>query len=73
MSERPPPAAASYTRDEEADAVLAACRVLVAMSAQSIAAVEDVADRDPGARAGGDRQPRVGVAGRTGRARRTFT
>lgn len=31
-------------RDREADAVLAACRVLVAVSAQSIAAVEDVAD-----------------------------
>lgn len=31
-------------RDEEADAVLAACRVLVALSAQSIAAVESVAD-----------------------------
>ena len=31
-------------RDEDADAVLAACRVLVALSAQSIAAVADVAD-----------------------------
>lgn len=31
-------------RDSEADAVLAACRVLVAVSAQSMAAVEDVAD-----------------------------
>jgi DNA-binding MarR family transcriptional regulator len=31
-------------RDEEADAVLAACRMLVALSAQSIAAVEDAAD-----------------------------
>jgi DNA-binding MarR family transcriptional regulator len=30
--------------DGEADALLAACRVLVAISAQSIAAVEDVAD-----------------------------
>lgn len=30
--------------DGEADALLAACRVLVAVSAQSIAAVEDVAD-----------------------------
>jgi DNA-binding MarR family transcriptional regulator len=30
--------------DAEADAVLAACRVLVAISAQSIAAVEDVAE-----------------------------
>jgi DNA-binding MarR family transcriptional regulator len=30
--------------DEEADALLAACRVLVAVSAQSIAAVEDVVD-----------------------------
>lgn len=30
--------------DGEADAVLAACRVLVAISAQSIAAVEDIAD-----------------------------
>lgn len=30
--------------DEEAEAVLAACRVLVAVSAQSIAAVEDVVD-----------------------------
>lgn len=30
--------------DEDADAVLAACRVLVALSARSIAAVEDVAD-----------------------------
>lgn len=29
---------------DEADAVLAACRVLVALSAQSVAAVEDVAD-----------------------------
>jgi DNA-binding MarR family transcriptional regulator len=32
------------THDEETEAVLAACRVLVAISAQSIAAVEDVAD-----------------------------
>jgi DNA-binding MarR family transcriptional regulator len=31
-------------RDQEVDAVLAACRVLVALSAQSIAAVENVAD-----------------------------
>jgi DNA-binding MarR family transcriptional regulator len=30
--------------DEEAEALLAACRVLVAVSAQSIAAVEDVVD-----------------------------
>ena len=30
--------------DADADAVLAACRVLVALSAQSIAAVEDLAD-----------------------------
>ena len=30
--------------DREADAVLAACRVLVAISAQSLAAVEDIAD-----------------------------
>ncbi len=31
-------------RDDDADAVLAACRVLVTLSARSIAAVEDVAD-----------------------------
>jgi DNA-binding MarR family transcriptional regulator len=31
-------------RDEEVQALLAACRVLVAVSAQSIASVEDVAD-----------------------------
>lgn len=31
-------------QDEEADAVLAACRILVTLSARSIAAVEDVAD-----------------------------
>jgi DNA-binding MarR family transcriptional regulator len=33
-----------HNDNEEADTVLAACRVLVALSAQSIAAVEDVAD-----------------------------
>ena len=37
-------AAASGTRDGEAEAVLAASRVLVAVSVQSIASVEDVAD-----------------------------
>jgi len=37
-------AEASGTRDEEAEAVLAASRVLVAVSVQSIASVEDVAD-----------------------------
>ena len=49
------------THDEETEAVLAACRVLVAISARSIAAVEDVAGPDPGSRVGGDSQPRVGV------------
>lgn len=42
-NERPSPRRRAKD-DEDADAVLAACRVLVALSAQSIAAVEDVAD-----------------------------
>jgi DNA-binding MarR family transcriptional regulator len=42
-NERPAPRR-SGARDDEADAVLAACRILVTLSAQSIAAVEDVAD-----------------------------
>jgi DNA-binding MarR family transcriptional regulator len=42
-NERPAPRR-SGSRDDEADAVLAACRILVTLSAQSIAAVEDVAD-----------------------------
>ncbi|KAA0101024.1 MarR family transcriptional regulator [Mycolicibacterium sp. P1-18] len=42
--EHSPPRQRARVDDTEADAVLAACRVLVALSAQSIAAVEDVAD-----------------------------
>ena len=42
-NERPSPHRRD-AHDQDADAVLAACRVLVAISAQSIAAVEDVAD-----------------------------
>lgn len=44
MTNMRPAARRTGVRDEEADAVLAACRILVALSAQSIAAVEGVAD-----------------------------
>lgn len=42
-NDRPAPRR-SAAQDDEADAVLAACRILVTLSAQSIAAVADVAD-----------------------------
>lgn len=44
MPNEHPPTRRPSSRDAEADALLAACRVLVAISAQSIAAVEDTVD-----------------------------
>jgi DNA-binding MarR family transcriptional regulator len=44
MTKKRPSPRRGEARDGDADAVLAACRVLVTLSAQSIAAVEDVAD-----------------------------
>ena len=44
MTNERPSARHRPTDDADADAVLAACRVLVGLSARSIAAVEDVAD-----------------------------
>lgn len=44
MTNMRPAARRTGVQDEEADAVLAACRILVTLSAQSIAAVEGIAD-----------------------------